>query len=89
MNFRKKPVIIQAVQWDGSTESGERIATTPGFESVQIHAEKDDSRPPRLVCPTLEGVLLASPGDWIIRGVRGEVYPCKPNIFADTYEAVP
>lgn len=89
MNFRKKPVTIQALRWDGSITSGEQIAATPGFEAVQLHAEKDDPRPPRLVCPTLEGVLLASPGDWIIRGVRGEVYPCKPDVFADTYEAVP
>ncbi len=38
--------------------------------------------------PTLEGVMLASPGDWIITGVRGEKYPCKPDIFAATYEPV-
>jgi len=42
-----------------------------------------------LMIPTLEGEMEASPGDWIIKGVKGEFYPCKPDIFAETYEAVP
>jgi hypothetical protein len=48
----------------------------------------DDDRPARIEIPTPEGTMTASPGDWIIRGVKGEFYPCKPDIFAATYEAV-
>ena len=59
MKFRKKPVVIDAVQTDVE-----------------------------LKIPTLEGEMTASPGDWIITGVKGERYPCKPDIFALTYEAV-
>ena len=87
LNYRKKPVVIQAIQWDGSLHGGELIAEAFGV-AVQVHAEKDDPRPPRLVCATLEGLLSATPGDWIIRGVKGEVYPCKPDVFAATYEPV-
>jgi len=83
--FRKKPVVIEAIQWDGSIESGNAIAAALG-DRVQVHAEKVDLRPPRLFCATLEGFMQATAGDWIIRGVAGEVYPCKPGIFAATYE---
>lgn len=82
--FRKKPVTIQAIQWDGSIKSGEQIAAL--LPAVSLHAEKDDPRPPRLSIVTLEGVMIARVGDWIIQGVAGEVYPCKPDIFAATYE---
>jgi hypothetical protein len=78
--YRKKPVVIEAVQWTG--ENGNEIAeflagedwTHPGGEDIQIH--------------TLEGTMAAAPGDYIIRGVQGEHYPCKPDIFEATYEAV-
>jgi hypothetical protein len=83
--YRKKPVVIHAFPWDGSIECGDIIASTFG-DRVQVHAEKDDPRPPRLFCATLEGLLQATPGDWIIQGIKGEVYPCKPDIFAATYE---
>ena len=84
--FRKKPVTIQAIQWDGSVESGEKIAAL--LPAVSLHAEKDDPRPPRLAIVTLEGVMTARVGDWIIQGVAGEVYPCKADIFTATYEPV-
>ncbi len=84
--FRKKPVVIEAIQWDGSIASGDAIAATLGGDRIQVHAEKNDPRPPRLFCVTLEGIMQATAGDWIIRGVAGEVYPCKPDIFAATYE---
>ena len=84
--FRKRPITIQAVQWDGSIASGEAIAAA--LPAVSLHAEKDDPRPPRLAVATLEGVLCARPGDWIIQGVVGEVYPCRPDVFAATYEAI-
>lgn len=79
--FRKKPVVIEAVQWhpgahvDGVTEQvhDAGLGTEPsGFGWVN----------------TLEGPLKVRPGDWIITGVKGEKYPCKPDIFAATYEPV-
>ena len=87
MRFRKRPVEIEAFQWDGGIAGGESIAAA--FPGVNLHAEADDPRPPRLSIATLEGVMCAAPGDWIIRGVKGEVYPCKPEIFAATYDALP
>lgn len=85
-HYRKKPVIIEAFQWDGSIASGEAISAAFGGDKVHLHAELDDLRPPRLVCNTLEGVLTASAGDFIICGVAGEIYPCKPDVFEAIYE---
>ena len=82
--FRKKPVVIEAVQYEPGMEDGFEVA---GFYF-------DNSRPiPRgqvkkPAIKTLEGYHVISPGDWIITGVKGERYPCKPDIFAQTYEAV-
>ena len=86
MKFRKKPVVIDAEQFNPS--NGEPWP----FGVVQFH----DSCGPNAACAwdgkyfieTLEGRFLATPGDWIIRGVKGEFYPCKPDIFAATYEPV-
>lgn len=80
--YRKKPVVIEAVQWTGDPEcvAGlDWIAFTPGM------VERIDKG---IEIRTLEGTMLASVGDWIIRGVKGEVYPCKPDIFAATYDPV-
>lgn len=84
--FRKKPVTIQAVQFDGSTESMVAIngwMTQHGAAGMAGLEGQDKS----LKIETLEGTLTASPGDWVIRGIQGEFYPCKPEIFAQTYEA--
>jgi small ligand-binding sensory domain FIST len=89
--YRKKPVVIEAVRWNGGITGTNRevegepavsvldwIAATGGdhngadFEGLRIR--------------TLEGVMTASPGDFIIKGVQGEFYPCKPDIFEQTYE---
>ena len=97
MKYRKKPVVIDAIRWSGSEADvqealrfladghenflhlpgdgvhiGSGVGYTPGLGTIDI--------------PTLEGVLVASPGDWIIRGVKGEFYPCKPDIFEAIYE---
>ena len=77
--FRKKPVTIEAVQYDGTPGSYRAIALwAPVFWSC--------ARAPDIMIETLEGTLYANPGDWIIRGIKGEFYPCKPDIFAATYE---
>jgi hypothetical protein len=97
--FRKKPVTVDAVQWPivglwppwiveaitlldsnprTALEDADTAAMKPG-QVAHIGAE--------LAIATLEGVMFARPGDWIIRGTAGELYPCKPDIFADIYEA--
>lgn len=78
--FRKKPIVIDAVQYDGTESSVVEILTMRGDTSA-LRVEHDE-----LLIPTLEGVMWASKGDWIIKGVKGELYPCKPDIFEATYE---
>ncbi len=80
--FRKKPVVVNAVQWDGSiTTLGPLWGLTKQPEIQQDFLSDD------LVIPTLEGEMTAKVGDWIIVGTKGEMYPCKPEIFAEIYEA--
>lgn len=74
-HFRKKPVVIEAIQFTGDFDEIERF--------VGGDAELRDGE---LIVATLEGPLRAAPDDWIIKGVKGEFYPCKPEIFAETYE---
>ena len=87
--YRKKPVIIEAVQlrWDTwSTEMCEFVGVgklSDGKPEGEINGEKI-----RLNIPTLEGLMVAEEDDYIIKGVKGELYPCKPDIFALTYEKV-
>lgn len=82
--FKKKPVVIDAVQWDGTLEMASRLAqlTTDKYKFT-FNA---DTR--SLHIGTLEGKMRADVNDWIIRGVAGEFYPCKPDIFTQTYEKV-
>ena len=100
MKFRKKPVVIEAVQltwqtWnemcdhadvgrleDGKPTGGYSIPGTFEFSDIQI----TDEDVLALAIPTLEGMMIAHEGDWMIRGVQGELYPCKPDIFEATYE---
>ena len=80
--FRKRPVVIEAVQWTG--ELTDELHELFGDQEICVKT----SNPPYLSINTKEGHMLASVGDWIIKGVAGELYPCKPDIFAATYEAV-
>lgn len=76
--YRKKPVVIEAVQWH---RPGDEMAIGAPVLSMT-------SRQGAPYIPTLEGDMFLTPGDWIIRGVKGEFYPCKPEIFEATYEEV-
>lgn len=76
--FRKKPIVIEARQWLGHEH----------FYPEWLCKALDQDRQERWGIETLEGFMLIGDGDWIIRGIKGEVYPCKPDIFAATYEAV-
>lgn len=84
MKVRKKPVVVDAVQFKGLVSIPEIIEFCPAFELLS----PDDSTVQVFGIKTLEGTMEASPGDWIIKGVKGEFYPCKPDIFEATYEPV-
>lgn len=119
--FRKKPVVIEAVRWRGYSSqlgitseapdqpieitvenmSGVRWDKLPAWLPTCLPPLETEALTRASVQPgeirrytdflhigTLEGVMAAAPGDWIIRGIKGEIYPCKPDIFAATYEAV-
>lgn len=86
--FRKKPVVIEAIKFDCDGD----------MPDVELHIIDSDSDSPCIECghpwhkhgnvKTLEGYHIACPGDWIIRGIKGEHYPCKPDIFDLTYERI-
>lgn len=78
--YRKKPVVIDAVQWMGNLDEMTEFVTVP-WHTGPIRDEEVS-----MFIPTLEGEMEANPGDWIIKGVQGEFYPCKPEIFEATYE---
>jgi hypothetical protein len=88
--FRKKPVQVEAVRWDGENadEVAEFIGRDGKIEERRV-AGPGRGLQPGIVIHTLEGDMTATVGDWIIRGVQGEFYPCKPDIFEATYEEVP
>ena len=81
MKYRKKPVIIEAIRWTGTSVSLGELETvfnkrfkTNAWNEIEID--------------TLEGTMRASEGDYIIKGINGEFYPCKPDIFEKTYEEI-
>ncbi|MGI8682055.1 MAG: hypothetical protein ACR2JO_07990 [Mycobacteriales bacterium] len=93
--FRKKPVEIEAMPIAAETKEEDFLdpnsrsiaeasgwMMSNGFRAFKVHGK----RPFGIAIETLEGVMVASPGDWIIRGVQGEFYPCAPSIFEATYE---
>lgn len=81
MKYKKKPVVIEAVQFDGTDKSVNWLL--PQLKSGEIGRATN-----KLYIKTLEGTMTAHKGDYIIRGVNGEFYPCKPDIFKKTYERV-
>jgi len=87
VKFRKKPVVIEAFQFTG--DYTDAVAKVIERAPAKWLSESAAGRPAVLDIQTLEGTMTAFPGDWIIRGVKGEFYPCKPDIFAATYEALP
>lgn len=82
--YRKKPVVIEAIQFDGWNWA----------ECYQFMSDETllfpqwEKKEEKIVIKTLEGVMTASIGDYIIKGVNGEFYPCKPDIFEKTYEEI-
>lgn len=86
--YVSRPVVIEALQYDGTMKSGGNVITwvtesdPPGIIGLDI------LDPSSLYIETLEGRMRAESGDWIIRGTRGEFYPCKPDVFETKYAAV-
>lgn len=80
--YRKKPVEVEAVQWTG--ENGAEVVRFVNHDGKWWSKYSLDV----MYIGTHEGVMIAMPGDWIIKGVNGEFYPCKPDIFEKTYERV-
>lgn len=78
MKYIKRPVVVEAIQWDGTNLdeikafAGENIKKLPEFSALKVF--------------TLEGPMIASHGDYIIKGIKGEFYPCKPDVFRATYD---
>jgi hypothetical protein len=81
MTYRKKPVVIEAEQWNGSNLNDAKSL----FQDPKVIIRQDGEE---FLVTTLEGIMDGKKGDWLIRGVMNELYPCKPDIFALTYEPV-
>lgn len=81
MKFRKKPVVIEAEQFTEQTKN-----RAFNFITCTCAPGVSDDGKPTINIQTLEGMMTATLGDWIIKGVSGEFYPCKPDIFEKTYE---
>ena len=81
--FVKKPVVIEAIQYDGANIT--EIESFVGAKLPTVWLSVEDTQ---LVIPTLEGDMKVSKGDYVIKGIKGEFYPCKPDVFKSTYNVV-
>lgn len=84
--YQKKPVVIEAIQYDDEPETDIELQEKFGIDPVRVSYKNPDD--PILIIETLEGEMKAHVGDYIIKGVHGEIYPCKPDIFYETYQKV-
>ncbi len=94
--YRKRPVIIEAVQWEPGQNDWvlQEIGVIINSADQEVKVKLSDRQWHRIptgcgLMSTLEGDHIVAPGDWIIKGIKGEYYPCKPDIFEATYEAAP
>lgn len=85
--FRKKPVVIEAFRWTGGPDQEEDpVWAVEAIEARRMYYQ--GGQEPCMTIETSEGTMRANVGDWIIRGVEGELYPCRPSVFEATYEPV-
>lgn len=84
--YRKKPVVIEAIQF--TRNNFQEIRDFTGYNANTLTIERRIDGIASCIIPTLEGQHIATEGDYIIKGVNGEFYPCKPDIFEKTYEKV-
>ena len=85
-NYRKKPVVIEAYRFNGSSTDEAKIKSWMNGGPCPTVGGVGTKDYKNITITTLEGNMTASPGDYIIKGVQGEFYPCKPDIFEATYE---
>ena len=89
MKFRKKPVVVEAFQWTGEDVRIKDPAWIwDKIKDGSLWYENKGTPGASLLIQTLEGIMTCRRDDWIIKGVNGEIYPCKPDIFEKTYEPV-
>lgn len=81
--FRKRPILVEAIRFDATSENLAELSEFVTHRTLRFDPVREE-----LVIETLEGDHVASKGDWIIRGVQGECYPCNPDIFRQTYDLV-
>jgi hypothetical protein len=89
--FRKKPVVIEAFKWTGNTDGDGSMFpdwSIEAFKKDKMQFLNKETPEVSILIDTLEGTMQASRGDYIIQGVKGELYPCKPDIFEAAYEPV-
>lgn len=84
--YRKKPVVIEALQFNDEVKTLQCLSKFINNQDLVVNYSNKDN--PKIKIETLEGIMEASVGDYIIKGVNGEFYPCKPDIFEKTYEKV-
>lgn len=85
MKYCKKPIVIEAIQWNGM---GFNLQELPEWFIKAYQTKQIDRNDDELHIVTLEGIMTANANDWVIQGVKGEIYPCKPDIFEATYEKI-
>jgi hypothetical protein len=89
MRYRKKPIVVEAIQWDGTVEGMDKIKSSfKELGTSLLSCNRTTGTVFHWSIITLEGMHVVSEGDYIIKGINGEFYPCKPDIFEKTYEAV-
>lgn len=86
MKFRKKPVVIEAIQYTGNNGLEINMFAPVAIQSPVLEPTDDNPTGAYIQIQTLEGCMIGRVDDWVIKGVNGEFYPCKPDIFAKTYE---
>lgn len=86
--YRKKPIVIEAVRYTGRGNVEGHAPPDWLWEAFEKGIATATNGGDPLLLATLEGPLTVAPGDWIIQGIKGELYPCKPDIFEATYEPV-
>lgn len=86
MKFKKKPVVIEAVQYTATLFQDKTIVNWKELQALAGDCLVWDEF--GFIIKTLEGNMRLSPGDWLLKGIKGEYYPCKPDIFEQTYEKV-
>nr|DAW75152.1 MAG TPA: PGDYG protein [Bacteriophage sp.] len=87
-NYMKKPIIIEAMVFENTVECLHKLSEFMYGKGKEAKINYCDKESPKLIIDTLEGTMYASEGDYIIKGISGEFYPCKPDIFHKTYEEV-